>query len=125
MAAGVTAINVLSSAYAEDCRIKGSVAVDLKDLATFVAQMPRDVELVVYCAQYSCPLSRDAWKLLRDLGFTRIFAYEGGVQEWLQKGYPTEGACALSYLRQQIKKIAPDGGVQTIDAEELRKKLRV
>lgn len=125
MAAGVTAINVLPPEYAEDCRIKGSVAVSLADLATFVAQMPRDVELVLYCARYSCSLSRDAYKLLTDLGFTRLLAYEGGMQEWLQKGFPTEGACAMDYLREPIRKVASNPAVQTITAEELRKKLRV
>jgi rhodanese-related sulfurtransferase len=125
MAAGVTAINVLAVEYAGDCRIKGTVAVPLADLAAFVAEMPRDVELVVYCAQYSCPLSRQAWKLLHGLGFTRVFAYEGGMQEWVQKGFPAEGACALSYLRAPVRKIAADSTIQTIDAEELRKRLRV
>jgi rhodanese-related sulfurtransferase len=126
MAAGVTAINVLPREYAEDCRIKDSVAVPFADLSVFVSAMPRDVELVVYCARYSCSLSRDAYALLKKMGFTRIAAYEGGMQEWFQKGFPTDGACALDYLKKPIEKAPKHGGdIVVITAEELRAKLRV
>ncbi len=126
MAAGVTAINVLPREYAEDCRIKDTVAVPYADLSKFVVTMPRDVELVVYCAQYSCSLSRKAYMLLKNMGFTRVAAYEGGIQEWFQKGFPTDGACALDYLQKPIAKATHhDDGIVTISADELREKLRV
>lgn len=123
MAASVMVINVLARKYAEDCRIKGSISVPLEELEKFVEKMPRDTELVVYCARYTCPKSREAYQKLRQLGFTNIKAYEGGVQEWHAKGLPTEGICEMPYISEGPDKPQKASGVETITAEELVKLL--
>ena len=120
----VLVVNVLAPQYADDCRIKGSIAVSLDKLESFVESLRPDTKIVVYCAHYQCPKSEEAWRLLKKLGFTNCFAYEGGVREWFQKGYPCEGACQLSYLRGEIRKpMREKTDVQIVTAEELKKLL--
>jgi rhodanese-related sulfurtransferase len=123
MATSAMVINVLDRKYAEDCRIKGSIAVPLNELEKFVENMPRETEIIVYCARYTCPMSHEAYKKLQQLGFTNIKAYEGGMQEWVAKGLPHEGPCEMDYLAEPLDKPQPRKGVETISAEELVKLL--
>ena len=123
MATSAMVINVLDRKYAEDCRIKGSIAVPLEELEKFVEKMPHETHIIVYCARYTCPKSREAYKKLEQLGFTNIKAYEGGMQEWLAKGLPHEGPCEMDYLVEKLDKPVATKGIATISAEELVKLL--
>ena len=91
-------INVLDKKYFDDCHIKGSMSVPLDDLKSQAASWDKNKKIVVYCASYQCSASREAFKLLDEMGFTNIAAYEGGMKEWHEKGYPTQGACQMDYL---------------------------
>jgi rhodanese-related sulfurtransferase len=114
-------LNVLDSHYARDCMIKGSHSAPLESLEEFVKEMPRSTEIIVYCARYGCPLSRQAWELLTSLGFTNVRAYEGGMKEWVQHGLPTEGACEMEYLKGEVENPSPEKSVvQVISVEELQ-----
>ncbi len=120
-------LNVLDRNSFEDCNIKGSINVPIKFLKEFSQNIPKDTEIVVYCAQYSCPKSREAWHVLHDLGFTNVLAYEGGIKEWKSFSYPTTGPCRAEYLKGDNKSVAKSEGdsqVQTITAEELLQKLQ-
>jgi len=46
--------------------------------------------VVVYCASRSCNNSRIAAQRLIQLGYTDVTVYEGGKQEWEQRGLPFE-----------------------------------
>jgi len=50
----------------------------------------KDDPLVVYCSNYDCTASPTAAKKLEDLGFTNVYDYEGGKEEWKQAGLPME-----------------------------------
>ncbi len=121
MADNVLVINVLPKDTFDDCRIKGSINVSLDELGAYAQNRDKDQKIVVYCASYSCPMSRKAWHLLHDMHFKHVYAYEGGVAEWRQKGYPTEGACQMDYLEQVHEKPEGDGRVREISAEDLKK----
>ncbi len=119
-------INVLSADTYQDCHIKDSISVPLNDLAEFAKELPKDTEVIVHCAHFDCPLSKRAWRLLTDLGFTNVRAYEGGMAEWCQKGYPTVGPCNESYLKEEhFKPLEGDEQVKTITVEELKQKLNI
>jgi len=92
-------INVLSQRAHKDCRIHRSVSIPFDHLKRKVKDWPRDRKIVVHCASYSCPLSRHAYRLLTGLGFSNVRAYEGGLREWMQKGYSVRGKCRAGYLR--------------------------
>lgn len=115
-------INVLSPYYYQDCHIKGSINMPLEHLETSSKSLDKNEEIIVYCAHYQCPASKKAWHLLHSLGFTNLKAYEGGIVEWHQLGYPTVGPAKESYLKQAHEK-TNDNSVVTITAQELLKKI--
>ncbi len=62
------------------------------------AKIPRDQELVIYCGccpMDHCPNIRPAFKLLREMGFTRLKLVPIATNmstDWIGKGYPVEKA---------------------------------
>jgi rhodanese-related sulfurtransferase len=95
---GLTVINALDKETYDDCRITGSINIPLNVLKDRVKDWDRNKEIVTYCAQETCPVSREAFEILASMGFTNIYAYEGGMREWKQKGFPSQGACKAGYL---------------------------
>jgi rhodanese-related sulfurtransferase len=125
MASSLEVINVLPEEYYTDCHITGSVNVPLDRLELFALSLPKDVEIVVYCAHYNCSLSRKAWHLLNTMGLKNIMAYEGGMREWYQKKYPKQGLCTNpSWHEPSTKPAIDDPVVKKISAEQLLQKLR-
>jgi rhodanese-related sulfurtransferase len=73
-------------------RIPGARGVDLDDLERTLAEVPRDREVVVYCA---CPNEVTAVKVamaLRDRGFHRVRPLAGGIDAWVAAGQGIETA---------------------------------
>jgi rhodanese-related sulfurtransferase len=93
----VTVINVLDEAYYQDCHITDSMNIPLDKLEESVKDWDRNKQIVVYCASHECHLSRKACEKLKNMSFKDVLAYEGGIREWKEKGYPREGACQLDY----------------------------
>jgi rhodanese-related sulfurtransferase len=118
-------INVLSPEAYEDCHIKGSINVPLDTLAEYSEKLPKNAEIIVQCASYVCPMSRRAWRLLKDKGFTNVKAYEGGTAEWYALGLPTEGPAHGAYLKEHYEKSPAPDDVEIIDIEELKEKLAI
>jgi 3-mercaptopyruvate sulfurtransferase SseA len=72
--------------------IPGSVGIER--LAKLISAWERDQELVVYDSNPACPASYRAYYLLESLGFTNVRRFAGGIEEWLEAGYPVEGSLA-------------------------------
>ena len=79
-----------SESYADsNKKIKGAIHVKLRRLRTRLAfapfkNVPRDQEVVTYCA---CPREESslaAAQILLDAGFKRVHALKGGWNEWLK-----------------------------------------
>jgi len=125
---GLFVINVLFKPFYDDCHIKGSINVPFPELETFVQNLdPENTEIVVYCSNYMCTSSGQACKRLKELGFKKVWAYEGGTAEWHQKKLPVEGPCQRPYLTKenvQHQQEGQDAGC-VITAEDLAKKLQV
>lgn len=122
---GLVVINVLDKALYDDCHIKGSVHVPFESIEKYAQQFdPEQVEIVVYCSNYFCTSSGYACKLLKDKGFKHVWAYEGGIAEWYQMGFPVEGACQQAYLSKKIAPLAQDESQDTITVHELLMKMR-
>lgn len=124
MSSKLLVINVLDKQACDDCKIANSICVPRNQLAVYAEKLDKQQEIVVYCAHANCPQSRIAWHILHDAGFTNIFAYEGGIREWFQKKFPTEGACSMDYIHAPLEKARDeDTAVKTISAQDLYKKL--
>jgi len=71
-------------------RIPGARAVDMDRLELSLADIPRDREVIVYCA---CPNEASAVKValqLRQSGVVRVRPLAGGIEAWVSAGRQTE-----------------------------------
>ena len=83
--------NVLTTQYYKaDKNLPGSRWVPLDGItAESAAKLAaKDETIVVYCGGPQCPQSRQAAEKLASLGYEKVFAYEGGIQDWVEAGLP-------------------------------------
>jgi rhodanese-related sulfurtransferase len=73
----------------DQSHIPGSL--HLHDMAEVAASLKPDEEIVVYCANPACTSSINAYRRLRRWGFTNLYRYAGGLEEWRNAGYPLVG----------------------------------
>ncbi|MBW8011936.1 MAG: rhodanese-like domain-containing protein [Chloroflexi bacterium] len=55
-------------------------------------QLSPDDEIVVYCTNPTCVASITAYHALYAAGFKNTRRYAGGIEDWIEAGYPVEGA---------------------------------
>ena len=85
----ITVVNTLPEDQFENNKIDGSInipqtAPDFVDRVSAAVSQNKNAEIVVYCASAKCDSSTQAAKKLEQAGFTKVFEYEGGAQEWNQ-----------------------------------------
>jgi rhodanese-related sulfurtransferase len=116
-------VNVLPFESYNDCHIPGSINVPFGQLEQWAHDIDKDSPIIVYCASYRCPTSAYAWEKLDAMGFHDIWAYEGGMNEWLHANLPVEGPCALPYLVDKIEQPSEEkkSAVRELSLEELKK----
>lgn len=84
-------VNVLAKKAYDDLHIKGSVSIPFDILeAGELDALEGNKNVITYCKSYTCGASLRAAKLLKDMGLNAM-AYEGGIDEWEESGYPVEG----------------------------------
>ncbi len=84
-------MNVLASHAYDKMHIKGSISAPYDRLENGeFDNIDKKKRLIIYCASYDCGASKKAAALMRERGFDAA-AYEGGIKEWSEAGYPTEG----------------------------------
>jgi len=90
-----TLVNVLSPEQFDKKHIPGSINIPLGagDFGQkFKEKVPKkDHEVVVYCASMECESSPTAARRLEEMGYTNVVDYEGGMKNWIKKGFQTEG----------------------------------
>ena len=47
--------------------------------------------IALYCLDLECAASLDAARTLEKMGYSNLYEYEGGKQDWVEAGLPTEG----------------------------------
>jgi rhodanese-related sulfurtransferase len=124
----VVVINVLEKNLYDDCHIQGSVSVPFEGLEQYAQQyLDKNTEIVLYCSNYMCSASGQGCKLLKRLGFDKVYAYEGGTAEWYQHRLPVEGPCAAGYLKVHLA--PPDDSTEhdkaVMSMQELARKLHL
>lgn len=45
--------------------------------------------VVVYCASVKCPASGRLYDKLTSLGYTNVYEYHEGLEDWIKRGFPT------------------------------------
>ena len=120
-------INVLDKPEFEDCHIQGSINITFDEFEAKMSSLNKNNHYVVYCADYMCMSSGFCAKLLLDAKFEHVWAYEGGMAEWYQKGFPFEGPAQSEYLTSENVNMADEdeqNHVPIITAEQLLEKMQ-
>jgi membrane protein DedA with SNARE-associated domain/rhodanese-related sulfurtransferase len=76
--------------------IPGALHIPVDDMATHLADLPRDRDIILYCA---CPSEASAARVARMLmnhGFRKVRPLHGGLDAWVAAGYAVAGGVALS-----------------------------
>jgi rhodanese-related sulfurtransferase len=128
---GLTIINVVEPQYFNDCHIAGSINVPFTQMESYAKKLDKNSEVVLYCTNYRCTASGESVKLFKNLGFNKVWAYEGGIAQWYQlnkqdpKKFPIVGKCAEKYLTLANEKPKDSGheSIPTITAQELQSKM--
>jgi rhodanese-related sulfurtransferase len=70
--------------------IKDAVNIPYSELEGRTGDLDNTKEIIIYCDNYDCGLSKNAVSLLVKVGFKNVLALEGGIESWQDKGYPVE-----------------------------------
>ncbi len=77
-------------------RIPGAVHVPLAEVGTHLGRLPRDRDIILYCACPNEASAAKAAKLLMAHGFTRVRPLRGGLDAWIAAGYDVEQVAAAA-----------------------------
>ncbi|WP_035841201.1 rhodanese-like domain-containing protein [Kitasatospora azatica] len=89
---GATVLEALPASYFEDKHIPGALNLPLDDLDKIAAERltDKDAEIVVYCSNTACSNSGVAADRLIELGYTKVYKYAAGKEDWVEAGLATE-----------------------------------
>jgi rhodanese-related sulfurtransferase len=91
-AGNVTVVEALPPSYFDEAHLPGAINLPHEQVEELAPQLlpSRSAKLVVYCANTPCPNSTLAVRRLGRLGYTNVFEYVEGKQDWIDAGYPVE-----------------------------------
>ena len=82
-------INVLprDAFLKEHIRTSINIPHDREDFTDMVESVigSKDRKIVVYCANFDCDASPKAAQKLESAGFSQVYDYEGGTQDWFEQ----------------------------------------
>ncbi|MCE5280287.1 MAG: rhodanese-like domain-containing protein [Planctomycetaceae bacterium] len=87
-------IDVLPEESFRDVHAAGAINVPLGDeFERRVRQAAPDKvrNVVLYCGSSQCPASQEAALKMEEMGYSRVFVFKGGLDEWQRAGLPLEG----------------------------------
>jgi len=85
-------VEALPEKYFNEAHIPGAIQMDyteVKDKAHVLLKNKDDM-LVVYCASTECQNSTKGAKQLDSIGYTNVYEYVEGKQDWIEAGLPVE-----------------------------------
>lgn len=87
-------VEALPAHYFAKEHLPGAINLPLQEIAAKAAEAipDKNATVVVYCSNSSCNNSSIAGNLLRQAGYTTVYEYYGGKQDWRDAGFAFEGA---------------------------------
>ena len=67
--------------------LKGAINIPLSDLPVQIGELDRNRPILIYCR--TGVRSAQASTILVNAGFTQVYDMEGGLNAWINAGYPT------------------------------------
>jgi len=93
---GVLFVDARDSLMYMESHIKGAVSLPINNaqdkMDDFFSQHDPSNPIVVYCSGEGCSDSHHLAEFLLNFGYEYIRIYIGGMPDWEEHGYPTEGA---------------------------------
>lgn len=93
---GVVVLEALAEMYYEDAHLPGALNLPHDQVDALASRLVPDkhTDVIVYCSNTPCPNSAIASKRLAQLGYTNVFEYEAGKEDWVGAGLPIEQGSA-------------------------------
>jgi rhodanese-related sulfurtransferase len=94
----ITVLEALPTAYWEAEHLPGAIAFPLDDIDGQAARLipNRATAIAVYCSNADCNNSHVVATRLAQLGYTAVFRYTDGKQDWIEAGLPVESAAPVA-----------------------------
>ena len=94
----VTVVEALPAMYYEDAHLPGAINLPHDSVDELAPSLLPDKEaaIVVYCSNMACQNSTIAATRLTQLGYTKVFDYEAGKQDWVEAGLQTESGTTIT-----------------------------
>lgn len=85
-------VEALPEKYYNDSHLPGAIQMDHLEVNDKASSLLVDKEsiVVVYCANTECQNSTKVARALDGLGYTNVYEYAEGKQDWLEAGFPIE-----------------------------------
>jgi rhodanese-related sulfurtransferase len=95
---GVILVETLGPRYYEDAHLPGAINIPHTEVDELAPKLLPDksAEIVVYCSNRACQNSPQAACRLDALGYENVYDYEGGKQDWIEAGLPTESGAVTA-----------------------------
>lgn len=77
-----------------------------------IANLPKEKELIVYCAGYTCEKSPIVAQMLKDKGHKNVKVYSAGEPEWAQKSYLEIGTVVVKAYQENNSALLVDARPQ-------------
>jgi rhodanese-related sulfurtransferase len=90
----ITVLEALPTSYWETEHLPGAIAFPLDDIDGQADRLLPDkaAAIAVYCSNAVCNNSHVVTERLAQLGYTSVFRYTAGKQDWIEAGLPVESA---------------------------------
>lgn len=88
-------VEVLNESEFEEAHLPGAINVPLGDdfdRAVQVAVPNKSDPVIVYCKNTECQASPKAARRMDELGYSRVYDYAAGKQDWRKAGLPMAGS---------------------------------
>lgn len=88
----VTLVEALPEKYFNDVHLPGAVQINYDEVDVKAPRLLSDksAKIVVYCSNLSCTNSAKAAARLVQIGYSNVFKYAEGKQDWIEAGFPIE-----------------------------------
>lgn len=85
-------VEALPEKYFNEAHIPGAIQIDYTEVSEKapVLLKNKDDMIVVYCASTECQNSSKGAKQLDSLGYSNVYEYVEGKQDWIEAGLPVE-----------------------------------
>jgi len=94
----ITVLDVRSRAEYESGHIAGAISIPLSELDGRIDELDRDGAIIVYCK--SGVRSQDASNILVNHGFKKVCNVLGGMDAWMDAGFPVTSSSSIGQQRQ-------------------------